>query len=149
MDVLSDNSFRWRNWVGKGSDGGITAYAARTDTVGVPADIAVRLARWESALYEKLRGKGYDCMETHCLRDEVKAKYNQPYFPGKENDQQSARNAIRVRAGVAGKPVEISTILDRLRPVAERPALAQVRYYVPCDSRVEIQDLKNGWVPQL
>ena len=105
--------------------------------------------RWESALYEKLRGKGYDCMDTHCLRDEVKAKYNQPYFPEKENDQQSARNAIRVRAGAAGRPVEISTILDRLRPVTERPAIAQVRYYVPYDMRDEIQNLKDQWVPQM
>ena len=105
--------------------------------------------RWESALYEKLRGKGYHCMDTHCLRDEVKAKYNQPYFPEKENDQQSARNAIRVRAGAAGRPVEISTILDRLRPVTERPAIAQVRYYVPYDTRDEIQNLKDQWVPQL
>ncbi len=105
--------------------------------------------RWEAALHEKLRGNGYDCMDTHCLQDEVKAKYNQPYFPEKENDQQSARNAIRVRAGATGSPVEISTILDRLRPVAERPAIAQVRYYVPCNMRLEIQKLKDQWSPQL
>ena len=33
----------------------------------------------------------------YCLVDRVKAKYNQPYFPEKEDDEQSVKNAIRVK----------------------------------------------------
>jgi HD superfamily phosphohydrolase len=109
-------------------------------------ELAGTYTRWETALHEKLREKGYDCTEVHCLKDQVKAKYHQPYFPEKENDQQSARNAIRIRSGAGGKPVEISTILDRLQPVTEHPRLAQVRYYIPPDMRDEAVAIKDNWV---
>ena len=39
---------------------------------------------WETALTELVRGKvEYETAEMYCLRDKVKAKYNQPYFPKK------------------------------------------------------------------
>jgi HD superfamily phosphohydrolase len=101
--------------------------------------------RWERALADLLKKHGYTCVETHLLRDELKAKYNQPYFPEKEGDQQSARNAIRVRTELTGEPEEISTQLERLRPITTRPAAAQVRYYLPPDMRAEVQKLRNDW----
>ncbi|MGC8560430.1 MAG: HD domain-containing protein [Phycisphaerae bacterium] len=104
--------------------------------------------RWESALHEAITNGGYDCTEAYCLKDEVKAKYNQPYFPEKQNDEQSARNAIRVRAADVERPVEISTILGRLRPMTERPATPTVRYYVPADLRDKIRKLRKQWTPQ-
>jgi hypothetical protein len=33
----------------------------------------------------------------YCLKDELNAKYNQPYFPEKESDEQSVKTAIRLR----------------------------------------------------
>ena len=103
--------------------------------------------RWEVALHKTLEQHGYKCMETHCLKDQVKAKYHQPYFPEKENDQQSARNAIRIRTDQDGKPKEISTIMERLRPVTTRGSADQVRYYVPMDARDSARTLKAQWNP--
>ena len=89
----------------------------------------------------------YTSMETHCLKDQVKAKYHQPYFPEKENDQQSARNAIRIQTDQDGKPKEISTIMERLRPVTTRGSADQVRYYVPMEARDAARTLKAQWNP--
>jgi HD superfamily phosphohydrolase len=110
--------------------------------------LAGSYTRWESALHEAVAKGGYDCVAAYCLKDEVKAKYNQPYFPEKENDQQSARNAIRVRAADDQRPVEISTVLGRLRPMTERPAASLVRYYLPGELRDKVQRLRNQWTPR-
>lgn len=109
--------------------------------------LAGSYARWESELHNKLKDNGYPCFETHCLCDALNAKYTQPYFPEKENAQQSSRNAIRVRA--ADGPVEISTILERLRPVTKRGTAAPRRYYIPCDVRAKAQALKDQWSPEV
>ena len=40
---------------------------------------------WEAALKELVRSRSeYDPVDMYCLRDRVKAKYHQPYFPEKE-----------------------------------------------------------------
>jgi hypothetical protein len=41
----------------------------------------------------------FDAVDIYCLRDEVKGKYNQPYFPEMQADEQSLKNAIRVMVG--------------------------------------------------
>ena len=79
----------------------------------------------------------------YCLKDTVKPKYNQPYFPEKEQDEQSVKNAIRVRSD-DGKPVEISTLLPRMRPITEAPK-AIVRYYIPRELRDAARKLRRNW----
>ena len=100
---------------------------------------------WENAL-RSLVGKRvqYDPPEMYCLVDRVKAKYNQPYFPEKEDDEQSVKNAIRVRVDGVDKPIEVSKRLDRLRAVTEAPA-ERVRYYVPKDVHKDAQRLLAEW----
>lgn len=101
-------------------------------------------AEWESALSDLVRRHGYDTPDAYCLKDQVKGKYHQPYFPERESDEQSARNAIRLRIGGTA-PVEISTVLPRLQPVTQKP-LDQVRYYVPPDVRARAEKLRAEWV---
>lgn len=86
----------------------------------------------------------YDPPEMYCLVDRVKAKYNQPYFPEKEDDEQSVKNAIRVRAAAQGKPIEVSKKLARLKAVTESPA-EKVRYYVPKDVQEDAQRLLSSF----
>lgn len=81
-------------------------------------------------------------VELYCLKDVVKAKYHQPYFPERELDEQSVKNAIRVRSG-AGEPVEISKLLTRMKPITEQSG-AVVRYYIPHEVREEALNLSRG-----
>lgn len=100
--------------------------------------------RWETRLHELVRRNGYTPSKCYCLKDQVKAKYNQPYFPEKESDEQSARNAIRLRVATGALPVEISTTLPRLKPVTEKP-VDRIQYYVPADLREKVLKLKADW----
>ncbi|MFI5455320.1 MAG: HD domain-containing protein [Isosphaerales bacterium] len=86
----------------------------------------------------------YDPPEMYCLVDRVKAKYNQPYFPEKEDDEQSVNNAIRVRVEGESKPIEISQRLTRLKPVTEAPA-EKVRYYIPKALQKDAERLRSQW----
>ncbi len=110
----------------------------------VPPPVAQGLPKpdysaWECKMHEVLAKKGFTPSEAYCLKDQVKGKYNRPYFPEKQADEQSARNAIRVL--LAGdKPYEISTLLSRLRPVTEETP-DEVRYYVPPDARQDVANL--------
>ena len=47
--------------------------------------------RWEAKLHEVVRRGGFTPAKCYCLKDQVKGKYNQPYFPEKESDEQSTR----------------------------------------------------------
>ncbi len=108
-------------------------------------DLAPDLDAWENALLELVRTKTeYDPPEMYCLKDKVKAKYNQPYFPEKEADEQSVRNAIRLRIDGEKEPVEISTLLDRLKALTQEP-LDRVRYYIPKDLQVQARKLQSEW----
>jgi uncharacterized protein len=89
-----------------------------------------------------VRDAGYDPPEMYCLKDCVKAKYNQPYFPEKEADEQSIKNAIRLK--IDGRPVEISTLLDRLKPLTQEP-VERVRYYIPKELQQAAKALRAGW----
>ncbi len=100
-------------------------------------------AAWEEALFNLVKSKSeYDPPEMYCLKDQVKAKYNRPYFPEKEADEQSVKNAIRIMVG--GKPVEISTLLERLKPLTQEP-VDRVRYYIPKEMHEAAKKLRADW----
>ena len=107
-------------------------------------DLEIDLSEWENALSDFVRAHTtYNPDWMYCLKDTVKAKYNQPYFPEKEQDEQSVKNAIRVQAD-GGRPVEISTLMPRMRPLTVAP-LPLVRYYVPSEIRTEVRHFRNEW----
>ena len=62
--------------------------------------------------------------------------------PEKEADKQSIKNAIRLL--VNGKPVEISAMLDRLKPLTEEPT-ERVRYFIPRDLLGAAKTLRSEW----
>lgn len=100
---------------------------------------------WENALKGLVGSRlEYDPPEMYCLVDRVKAKYNQPYLPEKEDNEQSVKNAIRVLVEGSEKPIEVSKRLDRLKAVTEAPA-EKVRYYVPKDLQKDAQHLLSQW----
>jgi HD superfamily phosphohydrolase len=101
--------------------------------------------RWGQDLKKLVSSRvEYDPPEAYCLVDRVKAKYYQPYFPEKEGDEQSVKNAIRVLVEGESTPIEISSRLTRLKPVTEAPA-EKVRYYVPKDLQNDAQRLRANW----
>lgn len=104
-----------------------------------PGLLGLDYSEWEAKVCDVLRKKGYEPGVAYCLKDQVKGKYNQPYFPEKELDDQSARNAIRLQAH-NGHLAEISSLLPRLKPLTEKPA-DEVRYYVPADAREDVWKL--------
>lgn len=100
---------------------------------------------WEAALKDLVRSRSeYEPVDMYCLQDRVKAKYHQPYFPEKESDEQSVKNAIRVVIEGESKPVEVSKLRDRLTPLTQAP-LDRVRYYVPKDLHADAKKLRNEW----
>ena len=80
----------------------------------------------------------------YCLKDTVKAKYNQPYFPEKEADEQSVKNAIRLQVSGNSRPVEISQLLERLKPLTQEP-VNRVRYYLPKELQQQAIQMGAGW----
>jgi hypothetical protein len=80
----------------------------------------------------------------YLLKDEVKAKYNRPYFPEKEADEQSVKNSIRIRVAGTKAPVEISTLLERLKPLTQEP-VNRVRYYIPKELQGQALELRAAW----
>jgi uncharacterized protein len=107
--------------------------------------IAPNLDAWEEALMRLVKSKAeYRPPEMYCLKDKVKAKYRQPYFPEKEADEQSVRNAIRIKVDGQNDPAEISTLLDRLKALTQEP-VDQVRYYIPKDLQLQARRLRAEW----
>lgn len=105
--------------------------------------LAANNVAWEAALLDLVESNvEYDPPEMYCLKDSVKAKYNRPYFPEKEPDEQSVKNAIRIM--VDDKPVEISSLLERLKPLTEEP-VDRVRYYVPKELHQQAKKLRAEW----
>jgi HD superfamily phosphohydrolase len=99
---------------------------------------------WQAALFQLVKEGGYDPPQMYCLADQVKAKYNQPYFPEKEADDQSVKNSIRVQVAGEARPVEVSRLLDRLRPLTREP-VDRVRYYLPRELRQQALKLRAEW----
>lgn len=109
-------------------------------------DLDIDLSGWDEALSKIVEQKtSYRPVSMYCLKDTVKPNYNQPYFPEKERDEQSVKNAIRVRSE-NGEPAEISTLLPRMQPLTDTP-LAKVRYYVPAELKAEARELRDRWKP--
>lgn len=105
------------------------------------------MSEWEQALRDLVQKNGYDDPDMYCLRDTLKGKYHQPYFPEKESDEQSAQNAIRVSTEPDGTPIEISKLLPRLEPITIE-SHDRYRYYVPKDVRPAAQKLARKPAPQ-
>jgi hypothetical protein len=80
----------------------------------------------------------------YCLTDNLKAKYNQPYFPEKEPDEQGISNAIRLKIRDQTEPVEISQLLPRMRPLTKE-TVDRVRYYIPKDLESAAAKLRSEW----
>ena len=97
---------------------------------------------WEKKLKEVVKKAGYD-PNVYVLRDTLKAKYNQPYFPERESDEQSAKNAIRIRIDGEASPIEISRVLPRLKPITTETR-DRFRYYVPPEAREAATKIHNS-----
>ena len=104
-------------------------------------------ADWEHALAKLVQDEIGLPPEVYCLRDRVKGKYNQPYFPEKESDEQSVKNAIRVTVKGESRPIEVSRLLPRLKPLTQEP-VDRYRYYVPKELRAAAHKLRDEWNKQ-
>ena len=102
-----------------------------------------KLDNWHHALCQEVSDQGFD-PEMYCLKDEVKPKYHQPYFPEKEGDEHSAKNAIRIIEAPGSPPIEISQLCPRLQPVT-REQRGVVRHYVPDELRESVTSLRASW----
>ncbi len=100
---------------------------------------------WERSLRSLVQKAGYKPAKLYCLRDELKAKYLEPYFPEKEEEEQSVKNAIRLRIDGAGEPVEVSEVLPRLKPITKKE-VNRVRYYVPKAIHAQATQLRNRFL---
>lgn len=100
-------------------------------------------SEWEEQAKNILKQNGFDDVKSYLLKDSLKGKYRQPYFPEKESDDQSARNAIRVIPDGESRPVEITELrgFERLKAVTNR-ALDRHKYYVPKEVRDKISKIK-------
>jgi HD superfamily phosphohydrolase len=117
---------------------------AMVDAPDLPSELGSDLSAFDDALQELIgKDSSFRQVTMYCLKDTVKPKYNQPYFPEKETDEQSVKNAIRVRLD-SGESVEISTLLPRMQPMTELPT-GKVRYYVPRELREDALKLRNEW----
>jgi hypothetical protein len=118
---------------------------AMVDPPPAKDDLVPNFDTWEKALLELIRTKPeYDPPEMYCLKDQVNAKYNQPYFPEKEADEQSVKNAIRLKINGESEPVEISTLLDRLKALTQEP-VDRVRYYIPKELQGQALKMRAEW----
>jgi hypothetical protein len=113
---------------------------------GEGVDRDAKLSEWHAALCSFVIAEGYEPVELYCLRDDVKPKYRQPYFPEKEGDEQSAKNAIRIVESPGSNPIEISEICPRLLPVTHRQVV-ETRHYVPREIRDKARQLRSTWTP--
>ncbi len=100
---------------------------------------------WQAALAELVGSRvEYSPSDMYCLRDELKGKYNQPYFPETQGDQQSVKNVIRVEFEGEARPIEVSKRRPRLKPLTEAPR-DQYRYYLPKELQAWAKKLRAEW----
>jgi uncharacterized protein len=111
----------------------------------LPGDLAPDHPAWEHALHELVaQHLEYSPPEMYCLADRLEPKSGQPYIPGKESDEQSIHNAIRVRVDGMSRPVEVSELLPRLQPVTQKAA-PRVRYFIPKELQAAANALRARW----
>lgn len=96
-------------------------------------------SEFENDLRTSIAKMGFMPVECYCLTDTLKKKYRTPYRPEKESQEQTARNAIRMRKS-NGSIVEITRELPRLRAVTEHERDGR-RYYVPKKARQMANEL--------
>lgn len=110
-----------------------------------PTTLRPDFSAWEDAVHDCLKKHGFSSPEWYCLKDEIKPKYRMPYRPEKDPEEQTATNTIFVEDD-AGKPVEISTFMPRLRPISE-VQVTRPRFYVPKEgaARREVERLARQW----
>jgi uncharacterized protein len=100
---------------------------------------------WEAALRDLVsQWSEYQPAETYCRADRVKPKHNEPYMPEQERDEQSVKNAIRIKLDGDHEPIEISSLRPRLRLLTDKPE-SRVRYYVPKDVQAKARKLREQW----
>ena len=105
--------------------------------------IDVDVSGWENELLQLIDSHSqYQPSWMYCLVDRVKPKYHQPYFPEKESDEQSVKNAIRI-VGDDDSCIEVSRLLPRLRPLTEQ--ISTTRYYIPHEVKTEALRLRGKW----
>jgi HD superfamily phosphohydrolase len=117
---------------------------AVVDPPSQSGELAPDLPGWKTALLDVVTKKGYAPPEMYCLEDTIKAKYNSPYVPEKEGDEQTVKNAIRIKVPGEPQPVEIVKLRPRLEPLTAEAA-ARVRYYVPKDAQADAIQLRTHW----
>jgi HD superfamily phosphohydrolase len=102
-------------------------------------------AEWENALRALVAGRvEYASPLLYCLRDRVEGKYDRPYSPESASDEQTARNAIRVKVEGEPKPIEVSELLPRLKPLTVEHA-DRLRYYIPRELLADARKLRDNW----
>jgi hypothetical protein len=87
-----------------------------------------------------------DCPELQRLRRVHQLGVS--YLPEKESDEQSMKNAIRVTVEGEPRPIEVSRLLPRLKPLTQEP-VDRYRYYVPTEVRTAVQRLRDKWNTQV
>lgn len=102
------------------------------------------LSGWEDALRKLVASKGYEPPEMYALKDDMRTRIYDAYWPEKEPGEQEPGTAIRIRIEGETEPVEISRLLVRLQAVTNKPA-RQVRYYVPREIREDVKELASKW----
>lgn len=118
---------------------------AMIDSPDFAEEITTPYDAWKSDLLDLVRkASEYEPSEMYCLEDRVKAKYMQPYFSEKQDDEQSVKNAIRIRVDGEPRPVEVSKLQPRLRSLTQEP-VDRVRYYIPKELRNEARILSKKW----
>jgi hypothetical protein len=108
-------------------------------------DVENPYEEWEEAL-RNLVGSDtrFQPVESYCLRDNLKAKYTEPYFPERESDEQAVVNAIRLVVPTNSEPIEISELQPRLKPLTAKPK-PRVRYYLPKEFESRADRLRQDW----
>ena len=114
-------------------------FAAIEDPVSETAFADARNS-WENELKSAVRESGFEHAEYYALRDDLKLTIYNPYIPEKEEKEQDTYNAIFIQGDHGQKPREISTILDRLKPVTGARE-KRYRYYVPQECRERVMAL--------
>jgi HD superfamily phosphohydrolase len=107
--------------------------------------LSQNIQKWHDALLDLVRTRlEYNPPEMYCLKDKLRAKYTEPYYPEKESQEQGVSNAIRLIVEGEAEPVEISEKLRRLKPVTKEP-LDRYRFYIPKDLEAKAKKLRQDW----
>jgi HD superfamily phosphohydrolase len=108
-------------------------------------ELAGDVADWEEALRGLAHARGFRPPELYVLRDDLRTRIYEAYFPEKESEEQAPINAIHLILEAMNVPAEISEVLPRLKTVTNQPAY-QLRYYVPKELRRDAEKLRQQMI---